>query len=81
MNFDKSDFTIITLTVILLIICFTIRYAINKRRFKRRGFGGLQHFNYYEYAWIITFVEKTLMVLTFIAIIISVIFTLMVILF
>lgn len=81
MNFDKSDFTVITIAVILLIICGTIRYAINKRRFKRRGFGGLQHFNNYEHAWILTLVEKTLMILTFITIIASIIFTLMVILF
>lgn len=81
MNFDKSDLTTITLAIILIIICFVIRYAINKRRFKRRGIGGLQHFQNYEHAWIITLVEKTLMILTFITVVASAIFTLMVILF
>jgi len=81
MNFDKSDFTVITVAVILLIICFTIRYAINKRRFKRRGFGGLQQFKNYEHAWLITLVEKTLMFLTLILILTSIIFILNVVLF
>lgn len=81
MSIDKSEFSMIIMAIIFLIICLLIRYAINKRRFNRRGAGGLQHFKNYEQAWLITLVEKTLMWITFIIILITVIFTIIVILF
>ena len=34
-----------------------LRYIIDRRRFNRRGIGGLQHFRNYERAVFITFLE------------------------
>lgn len=73
MNIDKSEFTVITIATILLIISLVIRYVIKIRRFNRRGAAGLQHFKNYEQAWIITLVEKILMGLSFIIIVLSII--------
>lgn len=41
----------------LLIAGIIIRYIIGQRRFKRRGLGGLQHFNNYFIALITLFIE------------------------
>lgn len=81
MSIDKSEFTLITMAIIIFIICLLIRYVINKRRFNRRGAGGLQHFKNYEQAWLITLAEKILMWITFIIILITLIFTIIVTLF
>ncbi len=43
---------------LFLIVGIIIRYSIGRRRFNRRGAGGLQHFNVsYAFAVIITFLE------------------------
>lgn len=81
MSVDKSEFTVITMAIIFLIICLVIRYVINKRRFNRRGTGGLQHFKNYEQAWLITLAEKIIMLITFILILITLLFTIIIILF
>ncbi len=78
MSIDKSDFTVFSIAFILLLICFAIRFIINKRRFNRRGQGGLHHFKNYERAWLITLVEKTIMVLTTLIILIVIIIIVMV---
>lgn len=81
MNIDKSDFTVITISIILLLISIVIRYIIKRRRFNRRGVAGLQHFKNYEQGWIIALVEKTLMGLSFVMIILSIIATSVVVFF
>lgn len=45
------------LAVAAVIIGLVIRYIINRRKFYRRGVGGLQHFRSYERAVIIRFFE------------------------
>lgn len=75
MNIDKSDFTVITISIILLIMSIVIRYIVKRRRFNRRGVAGLQHFKNYEQEWIITFVKKILMGFSFVIIIFSIIIT------
>ncbi|MBW7891980.1 MAG: hypothetical protein H3C48_13365 [Chitinophagaceae bacterium] len=42
---------------ILLFTGIVIRYFIERRRFNRRGLGGLQHFRNFERGVIITFLE------------------------
>lgn len=42
---------------LLLIIGIAIRYIIGKRRFERRGIGGLQQFKSYPIALITLFIE------------------------
>jgi hypothetical protein len=43
---------------IMAVIGLVIRYMISRRRFYRRGIGGLQHFSSYEKGLFVTFVEK-----------------------
>jgi len=45
----------------LLAICLFIRYRVGKRRFNRRGIGGLQHFRTYRKAVATTFGETLLL--------------------
>ena len=47
----------------LLAIAMVIRYWVNRRRFYRRGFSGLQHFSSYGKAVFTSFFERVLMVL------------------
>jgi putative heme iron utilization protein len=58
---SRSDFIVITIGIILLVSGLVIRYFINRRRFNRRGVGGMQHFKNYEQAWLITLLEKVFM--------------------
>ena len=53
-----QDFTTVQiLGSVLLLIGFIIRLFIGKRRFDRRGVGGMQHFQSYWVALILTFIE------------------------
>lgn len=81
MKFINSEFTVITIGIFFVILGFIIRYKINKRRFTRRGPGGLQHFKNYEQSWLVTLIERILMVLSFIIIITGLIFSLAVVIF
>lgn len=47
--------------LLLIGICLFIRYQIGRRRFGRRGMGGLQHFSSYRRAVITALLEKLLM--------------------
>lgn len=47
----------------LLAICLFIRYKVGKRRFNRRGIGGLQHFSNYRKAVATTFGETLLIII------------------
>ncbi|RVT98439.1 hypothetical protein EOD41_16750 [Mucilaginibacter limnophilus] len=49
---------IIPCGLFLFAICLFIRYHIGRRRFNRRGIGGLQQFSSYGKAVIITFLER-----------------------
>ena len=40
-----------------LLIGITLRYIIGRRKFNRRGIGGLQHFDSFGLALIVTFLE------------------------
>lgn len=43
--------------IYLLIAGLVIRFIVGRRRFKRRGIGGLQHFNSYIVALIVMTIE------------------------
>lgn len=49
--------------LLLLALRLLIRYRIGKRRFNRRGIGGVQHFNSYRRAVMTTFAEKLLLLI------------------
>lgn len=56
--------------LILVVVGIAIRLLVNRRRFYRRGMGGLQHFNSYCSALITRIFERLLMgisILLFIA--------------
>ncbi len=44
--------------IVMLVAGIAIRYFIGRRRFNRRGVGGLQHFANYERAVFITLLER-----------------------
>lgn len=75
MKIINSEFTVITIGIFFVILGFIIRYKINKRRFNRRGLAGLQHFKNHEQAWLVIFVERIFMVLSFIIIVTGLIFS------
>ncbi|MGF7077735.1 hypothetical protein [Mucilaginibacter sp. UYCu711] len=47
--------------LLLIGICLLIRYHIGRRRFNRRGIGGLQHFFSYRKAVAVGFLERLLL--------------------
>ncbi|MCD8739042.1 hypothetical protein LT679_00385 [Mucilaginibacter roseus] len=47
----------------LLAVCLFIRYQIGKRRFNRRGIGGVQHFSGYDRSVIVTLLERLLLII------------------
>ncbi|HEY1193914.1 hypothetical protein [Flavobacterium sp.] len=81
MKIINSGFTVITIGIFFVFLGLFIRYKINKRRFNRKGPGGLQHFKKYEQAWLVSLIERILMVLSFVLIVTGVIFSLAVIIF
>jgi hypothetical protein len=44
--------------IVIFVIGIIIRYTINRRRFYRRGVGGLEHFKSYGRSVFIRFVER-----------------------
>ncbi|MBB5395144.1 hypothetical protein [Mucilaginibacter sp. AK015] len=44
--------------LLLICICLLIRYQIGRRRFNRRGIGGLQQFSSYHRAFATSFFER-----------------------
>ncbi|TZF83599.1 molybdenum ABC transporter permease [Pedobacter sp. BS3] len=44
--------------IIMIAVAIVINYSINRRRFYRRGPGGLQHFNRYSESVIVTVAER-----------------------
>ena len=43
--------------LLLLLVGLAIRFIIGRRRFNRRGVGGLQHYNSYALALLVTLAE------------------------
>lgn len=75
MKIINSESTVITIGIFFVILGFVIRYKINKRRFNRRGPSDLQQFKNYQQAWLITLIEKILMISSSIIIITGLIFS------
>ncbi|QHS55199.1 hypothetical protein GWR56_06465 [Mucilaginibacter sp. 14171R-50] len=48
--------------LILIALCSVIRYQIGRRRFNRRGVGGLQHFHTYQKYVVVTTLERIIMI-------------------
>jgi hypothetical protein len=44
--------------LLLSVVCLLIRYQVGKRRFNRRGIGGVQHFSSYSQAITVTILER-----------------------
>lgn len=53
-----------TIAIVCIVVALLIRYWVGRRRFNRRGVGGLQHFSSYEKAMVTTFFEKLLMLVS-----------------
>ncbi|TRW21983.1 hypothetical protein FMM05_19550 [Flavobacterium zepuense] len=53
----------------LLAIAIALRLWVNRRRFYRRGLGGMQHFSSYGKAIFTTLIEKVLMLTSFLLIV------------
>lgn len=51
------------------VIGLTIRFVIGRRRFNRRGVGGLQHFSSYSKGLVVGFIERMLMFVSVILIV------------
>ncbi|WP_439697407.1 hypothetical protein ACFGVS_03125 [Mucilaginibacter sp. AW1-7] len=59
--------------IVLLVIGLLICYTIGRRRFNRRGVAGLQYFNTYARALIITNLERLLNLIGMLLIIVAII--------
>ena len=59
-NSNHHNYTVIILAIVLLAVGILIRYIIGKRRFNRRGVGGLQHFKSYGMGLATIFIERVL---------------------
>ncbi|WP_339880810.1 hypothetical protein [uncultured Algoriphagus sp.] len=53
-----QDLVVSVLAITLMLFGFAIRYWIGKRRFERRGIGGLQHYSSYSKALFISALER-----------------------
>jgi hypothetical protein len=67
---EKTIFIIIS--IITLVVGFAIRYAVARRKFKRRAITGAEVFRSYERAWSITLAEKLAKLIANILIIIGI---------
>ncbi|MEB2776347.1 hypothetical protein SYJ56_13575 [Algoriphagus sp. D3-2-R+10] len=54
----SQDLVVSILGVVLVLSGFAIRYWTGKRRFNRRGPGGLQHYSSYSKALIVSVIER-----------------------
>ncbi|MEO7214544.1 MAG: hypothetical protein ABIX36_17190 [Mucilaginibacter sp.] len=57
---SHDNYTVLLLAIILFVAGLLIRYIIGRRRFNRRGVGGLQHFKSYNTSLIIPVMERVL---------------------
>lgn len=47
-------------SLVFLLVGIIVRYIIGRRKFNRRGIGGLQHFSSFGVALVVTFLEWVL---------------------
>ncbi|MBD1362990.1 hypothetical protein IDJ77_04130 [Mucilaginibacter sp. ZT4R22] len=59
--------------ILLSVVGIYLRFLIGKRRFNRRGVGGLQYFKSYSIALITAFVEKSVNIIAMLMIITAII--------
>ncbi|MGY3211969.1 hypothetical protein [Mucilaginibacter sp. HD30] len=59
----KTHQMIIPCGLLLVAACLFIRYWVGRRRFNRRGFGGVEHFGSYSSALVIRFLECLLLLI------------------
>jgi hypothetical protein len=57
---DHHNYTVLIIAIILFVAGLLIRYIIGRRRFNRRGIGGLQHFKSYNTSLVIPVLERVL---------------------
>ncbi|TKT85987.1 hypothetical protein [Dyadobacter frigoris] len=64
----KTDFLSLTgfqwQCITMVLISLVIRFIIGRRRFNRRGLGGLQQYSSYSKGLVVGFIERFLMMLT-----------------
>lgn len=60
MNTSYPTSSVQIIGIIILIIGLALHYFVNRRRFNRRGAGGLQHYSTYGKAVVTTAFEKVL---------------------
>ncbi len=61
--------------IVISLIGFLLCYFVGRRRFNRRGIGGLQHYNSYETAIVTTLFEKLVKLLGIVLLIIGLLMT------
>ncbi|UTG62125.1 molybdenum ABC transporter permease [Elizabethkingia anophelis] len=49
---------LLIISIVFLLLGFSLRYLINRRKFNRRGVGGIEEFSSYEKATILRYVER-----------------------
>lgn len=49
---------LLIISMVFLLLGFTLRYWINRRKFNRRGVGGIEEFSSYEKATMLRYFER-----------------------
>ncbi|CAI8894939.1 molybdenum ABC transporter permease [Chryseobacterium sp. IT-36CA2] len=49
---------LLIISIVFLLLGFSLRYLINRRKFNRRGVGGIEEFSSYEKATVLRYVER-----------------------
>lgn len=49
---------LLIISIVFLLVGFSLRYLINRRKFNRRGVGGIEEFSSYEKATILRYIER-----------------------
>ncbi|MGE8535770.1 MAG: molybdenum ABC transporter permease [Chryseobacterium sp.] len=49
---------LLIISIVFLLLGFSLRYLINRRKFNRRGVSGIEEFSSYEKATILRYVER-----------------------
>ena len=57
---NHHNYTVLIIAIILFVAGLLIRYMIGRRRFNRRGVGGLQYFKSYNTSLVIPVMERVL---------------------
>lgn len=70
---NYHNYTVIILSITMLIVGVLIIYIIGRRRFNRRGVAGLQHYKSYEVALLTTIIERVMNIIAVLMIIAAII--------